>query len=476
MQGKPRDIWFTAGAALAALVPRLYVAVAWAREPVWDGHYYDFGARRIAAGLGYSDDLIVAGQTVWHPWCHYPVGYSGFLAGIYALFGTAHAAGTIANAVVGALVVALVHRVALRMVGVARARLAAVLCAMHPGLILYCALLMTEPLASLGPLVSLWLALRWGRAAPWRATLSSAIVLGLTTLVHPQSIVLSPGIALAIVVQRKPRHAGTLAFLRSVFLHSTAVAAIAAVVVAPWTIRNCRVMDGCAFVSTNGGWNLAIGSFPRATGRFETLRAADGCKVVTGQVQQDRCWGQAGAAWIAADPWRWLGLAPKKLAYTFDHESFPVEYLREADPAAWPEDRRVWWRELLTAAHRGLLAVAVFAFVARGARTLRGTIVETAAMAAAAALVAWAYSADTPTFWPLAVALPLLGMVPRSSAPWRGPVGLFALWTIASFLVIRVLFFGEDRYHMVLSPVLCLLAAAALRRPALDASPLVSQR
>ena len=26
-------------------------------------------ARRIAAGLGYSDDVIVNGQAVWHPWC-----------------------------------------------------------------------------------------------------------------------------------------------------------------------------------------------------------------------------------------------------------------------------------------------------------------------------------------------------------------------------------------------------------------------
>ena len=60
--------------------PRLYVAIAWPREPVWDGHYYDFGARRIAAGLGYSD-----GTTSWHPWCHWPVGYSGLLAGIYQI-------------------------------------------------------------------------------------------------------------------------------------------------------------------------------------------------------------------------------------------------------------------------------------------------------------------------------------------------------------------------------------------------------
>ena len=58
-------------------------------------------------------------------------------------------------------------------------------------------------------------------------------------------------------------------------------------------------MDGCALVSTNAGWNLAIGAFPRATGRFETLKSSDGCREVTGQVQQDRCWLDYGIANIA---------------------------------------------------------------------------------------------------------------------------------------------------------------------------------
>ena len=72
--------------ALVALLPRLFVAIAWAREPVWDGHYYDFGAQRIAAGMGYSADRATPHGLLWQPWCHYPVGYSGFLALVYALF------------------------------------------------------------------------------------------------------------------------------------------------------------------------------------------------------------------------------------------------------------------------------------------------------------------------------------------------------------------------------------------------------
>src|SRR5690606_12773883 len=128
-------------------------------------------------------------------------------------------------------------------------------------------------------------------------------------------------------------------------------------------LRNGRVMDGCALVSTNGGWNLAIGASPRATGRFEALHAADGCRDVTGQVQQDRCWQQRGLAWIAADPARWLGLVPAKLGHTFDHQSFAVGYLGEADPTAWPEERKARWRQILTVAARLLLGLAALGAV-----------------------------------------------------------------------------------------------------------------
>src|SRR5215475_5364974 len=93
------DLGFTWAVFVASLLPRLYVAIAWAREPVWDGHYYDFGAKRIAAGLGYSDDVVIGGQTVWHPWCHYPVGYSGFLGAVYRVFGHGPHVATIANAI-----------------------------------------------------------------------------------------------------------------------------------------------------------------------------------------------------------------------------------------------------------------------------------------------------------------------------------------------------------------------------------------
>lgn len=92
---------------VVAFVPRFLVSARLHPEPVWDGHYYDFGARRIAEGMGYSDSVAIAGASVWHPWCHYPVGYSAFLGFFYKVFGTGAMVAQLVNTTVGALVVLL---------------------------------------------------------------------------------------------------------------------------------------------------------------------------------------------------------------------------------------------------------------------------------------------------------------------------------------------------------------------------------
>jgi hypothetical protein len=238
-------------------------------------------------------------------------------------------------------------------------------------------------------------------------------------------------------------------------------------------------MDRCTLVSTNGGWNLAIGSFSRATGRFETLRASDGCAVVTGQVEQDACWRDLALATISSDVGRWLGLVPKKLGFTFDHESFAVEYLHEADPDRWSEDRRRAARASLTGAHRvwlmGAALGVVPAFGVMGAvpplgvssarrrafsSSPRGRVVAIASSALLATLAVIAWTSDSSPFYLLAVGMTLVGWLGCASA---GPATRWALFCLAATIVTHAVFFGEDRYHIVIVPMLCLLAARAFR-------------
>jgi 4-amino-4-deoxy-L-arabinose transferase-like glycosyltransferase len=448
------DALFAALLFVVALAPRLYVALAWTGEPVWDGHYYDFGARRIAAGLGYSDDLATAGGVVWHPWCHYPVGYSAFLAFFYRLCGASHSVAAVANALVGAALAVVTWALAAHALPSVRARVAGGLVALHPGLVLYSGLVMSEPLAALLTLAAFWAAVRDEK--PSRGLLVGSIVLGVAALVRPQALLCAPFLAWNVAKRTKPRA-----------IAAAAACATALLVVLPWTARNCRVMDGCALVSTNAGWNLAIGAFPRATGRFETLRSSDGCREVTGQVQQDRCWLAYGIGQIEARPWHWLALIPAKLGFTFDHESFAVEYLHEARPAAWPDARRAAARDVTTLGHRLLLAATALGCVAFPIGTQpKGASVQGALLVAAAALVALAFVSETPIFWPLAVFAAVVPWLPLPGHPPFSPALLLGVALLATTLVTHAVFFGEDRYHVVVTPVLAILAAAALRSPA----------
>ncbi len=459
----PSDALFGALLFVLALAPRLWVAVFWAGEPVWDGHYYDFGARRLALGDGYSDDLTVAGHLVWHPWCHYPVGYSAFLAVFYRLFGDGRAVAAVANALVGASLAVVTWALAGHALSKWRARAAGLLVALHPGLILYAALLMSEPLAALLTLLAFWAAVALGGR---RGVVAGALLLGVAALVRPQALLCAPFLALVlpggvwITRPALPKVAPT----RERLVAAAIACAVALVPVAPWTARNCAVMDGCALVSTNGGWNLAIGAFPRATGRFETLRASDGCRDVTGQVQQDRCWLDYGLGQIRARPWRWLSLVPAKLGFTFDHESFAVEYLHEARPEAWPEARRAASRDLTTLFHRLLLAGAALGCIAfPRSRPTRSAAAQGALVAITGVLVALAFTADTPVFWPLALFVAVVPWLPLPGRPPMPPALLLPVALLATTLVTHAVFFGEDRYHVVVTPVLALLAAAAAR-------------
>ena len=346
---------------------------------------------------------------------------------------------------------------------VQRARVAGALVALHPGLILYSALLMTEPLSALLVLGAFYAAIRVAKIRqPMHGIVAGALVLGVAVLVRPQALLCAPFLMLVI-----PRAA-----VRARLVGVLVACAVCLLPVLPWTARNCRVMDGCALVSTNAGWNLAIGAFPRATGRFETLRSEDGCREVTGQVQQDRCWLEYGLANIRETPRRWLGLIPAKLAQTFDHESFAVEYLREARPAAWPEERRVAVRGALTAVHRLFVAASALGFVSlllRGER--RARMVQTALLGALAIGAYAAFAADTPTFWPIVLVACALPWLPLPGRPAAHAALLMPISLIITTALAHAIFFGEDRYHMVATPVFCLLAAAALRRPASRPTP-----
>lgn len=462
---------FAAVLFTVALVLRVATVRAFDAPPTWDGHFYHVGAVRIAEGHGYSEDALVGGELERLPWSHYPVGYSALLGAVYRVFGPDPAHAQLANALLGALMVVVGFGFARAVLDPRRARIAGALLALHPGLVLYTALLMTEPLAALLVLISAYLARVFGarRFAP----LAVGITVAASGLVRPPALLLAPLLLLLFPGDLRRR------------LQQTLLSGVVAVLaIAPWTIRNCRVLDACALISTNGGWNLAISALSE-TGRYRPLTPEDGCAEVITPVAQDRCWADVGRARIAQDPLAWLARIPDKLRHTYNHESFAVAYLAESDPDYWQPKRKFLVMNAMTGFHHLLTLVAAFSAIGRWSpRSLFARAPDTPAArrerwsawvqaGLSLALLAFAVYAltlpDRPLFW-ISVVLPLLGFARLPGAPPLTAAFAYCYALVAVTSLTHMVFFGDDRYHFAITPTLCFLAAAALRRP-FTASP-----
>ena len=188
------DWWFSGALIFVAFLPRLFVALNWAHEPVWDGHYYHYGATRLAEGLGYSEDVVLNGIKVWRPWAHYPVGYSLFLSLFYRIFGDSILVAPLVGTFVGSFTTLIVHRISRYGLSSGRARIAGTLCALHPGLIAYSALVMTETTAALFVLSALWAALAL-KTKPFNLILAGLLI-GCASLIRPVCLAALPALLL----------------------------------------------------------------------------------------------------------------------------------------------------------------------------------------------------------------------------------------------------------------------------------------
>ncbi len=429
----------------AALAARLAV-VAWAGArfpPAHDGVRYDALAARLADGLGYTwawpDGTVT---TV----AHYPVGYPAALALAYRVFGHSVVVAGATNALLGALAALAAYEIAL-VVADGRVALAAGLAvALHPGLVLYTPGIMTEGLTAALVAAAAWVAVsRAGRATFARCALLGALV-GMAGLVRPQTLLLAPLFGLL--------SAGRRGIAVSV--------AVAALVCAPWVARNCSAVGRCT-LSTNSGWNLLIGAQPGATGAWQGVTVPASCKDVFGEASTDTCFGHEAVAEIASSPLRWLALAPKKLAATFDYGGIGGYYLHLSNADAFP------WRAVVGAgALETLFERAAIALCLLGCATLEGP----RRRARVALAVVGAVFSVLPAGWVAVVALCVAQGCLGVDALKRSPLHAATLFTLGSTAAVHAVFFGAPRYALIAAPLVTTLAVLSLagwwarRRPA----------
>ncbi|MBN2195612.1 MAG: glycosyltransferase family 39 protein [Polyangiaceae bacterium] len=456
------------GLALAGLGLALRLAVvgwAWGRfPPVADGAYYHLVAQRIAAGQGYTwlwPDGVVTYAA------HYPVGYPAMIGGLYALFGGVPEVAMIANAVLGAVGVLGAHRIGASVSGRHGALVSGGVVAVHPGLIAYTPALMTEGvvaslLAVAGALAVLAREAKEQRSLALRVTLGG--LLGFTTLVRPQTILLAP--LFGLVAARS--EAGWRGRLSSGLL----ALVLAMLTVAPWTLRNCFMMsasspgrfhpEACAFVSANAGWNLLIGAAPGATGQWvpiERVGVPFECRHVFGEVEKDRCFGRAGIRDVLADPLRWLALVPAKLSGTFDGGGAASYYLHTANQAAFG-NRVARGLDLAEALWQRLLLLAALLAIWREGVGWRGRLVEPASWPLAAVLGAAGAAALGRPGWLAYLGL-VFGTVLLGRRLQVHPPAALAVAVVGTTALAHAVFFGAGRYSMVTFCVLGALAGAA---------------
>jgi 4-amino-4-deoxy-L-arabinose transferase-like glycosyltransferase len=257
--------------ATALLVAALAVRVADVQltsyRPIHDaGSYLTLASEVARTGDYLNTQRPGSGAGGSHgPTAYFAPGYPYLLAAVDVLDGHATRRGPaiyparLAQAVLGTITVALVGLVALELFGGAVALVALAIAAFYPVLVELSGTLVAENLMTALVLAALWATLRARRATSRRAAwiAGAGVLTGLATLTHENAALIAIPLAFGLWTLR-PR--GSLRALAAPAL----LVAIAAVTIAPWTIRNAIVLHRLIPVSDETGITL-VGTYNRAS-------------------------------------------------------------------------------------------------------------------------------------------------------------------------------------------------------------------
>jgi 4-amino-4-deoxy-L-arabinose transferase-like glycosyltransferase len=226
---------------LAGLVLRVvFVRATHWPPPIFDPADYDRHAVSLANGHGYPMSLISGpGDPTAMRMPLYPT----FLAAVYKLFGHSIGAARIAQTLLGTATVGLVGLIAYRLFGRRVGLAALAIAAVFPPLIVLEGSLMSENLLVPLELAALACALEHRRSSRrYRWAVAAGVLTALAMLTRPNAIVLLLALGIGIWTARPRARLATLAFLTA-----------AAVVFAPWPIRNALTLHAFVPLSTEGG-------------------------------------------------------------------------------------------------------------------------------------------------------------------------------------------------------------------------------
>lgn len=290
-----------------ALALRLGALLLLAIEPVGDPANHELAAWNIAQGVGYVRD---AGVDV-----HWPPGYAFFGSVFYFLLGRDWHILAVVNCILDASTAVLVCFVARPLLTAPQARLAGLIYALNPTMIVLSQTLVYTTLLGLLFCIALFL-----RHRP----LVLGIHIGFMSLVKPIAV---PLVAI-FAIDQFISGAGWKKALVSAGL----VLVVAAAVISPWTIRNYLLFDRFVPVSANGGWVLRWGNNDDTKGLMQDWSQEQTRVTGTELIDLDRRLMHDSLAWIAENPLRFLYLVPIKQANTWGTEVATLPDLSRIGP------------------------------------------------------------------------------------------------------------------------------------------------
>lgn len=377
-------------------------------QPWSDAAYYFERAGELAAGQGY---ISPDGQ----PTAFWPPGWPLALSVPFKLFGASVQVVGLFNLLFAGISAALLFLLARRITGSdLAARLALLLIALYPNNAAYVPLALTEVFYTTLLLAICWLLVEQ-RSWLWLA--GAGLLLGAATLVKAQTLVVVP-LVLGIALLRAP---GFWAAVPKTIATGLALGAFAALVVAPWSLRNERVLGELVLVSTNGGVTLATGNNPSATGGYvdndPAYLALQTRKGELDEIAFDAEAKRLGTDWIKANPEKFVALMPVKFFKLWGPDGEAM-WSYEKGAASYP-------------AHAGFYTA-----------------------------VRWANQA---WYWML-LGLFAVAAVVQLRRRWRAGTGLFDWWLlpygIAAYpTAICLVFSGQTRFHYPAMPFIAISAA-----------------
>ncbi len=298
VNGSYRILWQL---VILALVLRLGFVLGYEQYPLFlgdDGGYDNVG-QNLANGRGfvYQTGDPVNG-FVYEPMVGPGPTYPTFLGLTYFLFGHSVTAVRVIQALLGAATVIVMFLIACAVFGEQVARISGFLTAIHPALISYSGMLLTETLFAFLIALSVWAMILAIESRTPKAWVFAGISSGLMVLLRAEALMIGVLGSVFVLWYGEKRHK-----MRNLLVF----AAVLVLTIGVWTARNYIVFNEVILVSANGGKALWISTVGWSEWHFDDERYRSVVQGLSG-LEAGRVLQREGLKNILGDPVHYLRL------------------------------------------------------------------------------------------------------------------------------------------------------------------------